>query len=492
MSNSESLKPDIVFIDVPQIVTAKIVRERVWHFPLPSEFSWRGKLALAACVLLLAMMGWSTFRNRIFLPELMAVGLLTLIGLLGVSLLIKNSRTFRSSFVGILSLSAWLIGFAVICLPAVQRGYARANLVRTIRSQGLEIDVAGEGFMQSSGLLDRDDLLVPRLLVELIGGPAMLMPIERIELPQDMVTSHVVAALREPTAKYAPVVNLRASKLRRPPDAASFQELLNTVNLWSVDATWFDAETFRMLNLSPQPIHIMVFDGYLSDDSLPGLCARPTKRLVSIHLSNLQSNELSKLARLLPLPNSQPLLISSFTLNHCELTPDSARMFAMLNHPVEFTEFEPENITLAAEHGVRVHHFPWQGKITKQTAEIFAKNKHLYYITGTIEPQEGAIEALSQSATLQSFSIAKTPVKNEDIKCLLRMTALYRVHFENCAADFEMLQRLAAKPGMNTITITNGTLTPVQLQKLQKATATGNARLYQTNFVANPSQKSPE
>ncbi len=493
MSNSDPVTPSVIFIDVPQVITAKIVRERSWHIRWPSKISWRGKLGLSACVLLFVLIGWSTLRNRIFLPEQMAVGFVTLIGLLGISSLIKKNRTVRSLIVGFLLIAASSLGFVMISLPPVQRGYARAHLVKAIRSRGLQIDVTGDAYSKTMGWLEvRKGVLVPPLLVDLIGGPAMLMSIERIELPQDMLTSQVVDALREPTAKYATHVDLQASRSKRPPDADSFQKLLNTANLWSLDATWFDADTFRMLNLSPQPIHMMVFDGYLSDDVLPGLCARPTTSLVSIHLANLQSNELSKLARLMPLPNSQPLLIRSFTLNHCELTPDSARMFAMLNHPVVFTEFEPENITLAVQHGVRLYHFPWHGKLTKQAAESFAKNKYLNYITGTIEPEAGAIEALSKSARLQGFSIAKKPVNNEDIVCLLRMPALYKVDFENCAADFEMLQRLAAKPGMNTITITNGPLTPAQLQQLQKATAKGNARLYQANFVANPSRNSPE
>jgi hypothetical protein len=493
MSNSDPVKPSVIFIEVPQVITAKIVRERSWHIRWPSKISWRGKLGLSACVLLFVLIGWSTLRNRIFLPELMAVGFLTLIGLLGINRLMQKNRTIRSSILGILLMVASTLGFIMISVPPVQRGYARAHLVRAIRSQGLSIDVTGDAFSGGAGWLEvRKGVLVPRLLVDLIGGPAMLMSIERIELPQDMLSPQVVDALHEPTAKYATYVDLRASRSKRPPDTDSFQKLLSTAKLWYVDATWFDADTFRMLNLSPQPTHIMVFDGYLSDDVLPGLCARPTTSLVSIHLANLQSNELSKLARLMPLPKYQPLRIRSFTLNHCELTPDSARMFAMLNHPVEFTEFEPENITLAAQHAVRLYHFPWHGKLTKQTAESFAKNKYLNYITGTIEPEAGAIEALSQSATLQGFSIAKKPVTKEDIECLLRMPALYKVHFENCTADFEMLQRLAAKPGMNTITITNGPLTPAQLQQLRKATTLGSARLFQANFDANRSGNSSE
>ncbi len=493
MSNSDPVTPSVIFIDVPQVITAKIVRERPWHYRWPSRISWRGKLGLSACGLLLVLIGWSTLHNRIFLPELMAVGFVTLIGLLGINSLMKKNRTVRSMILGFLLIAASSLGFVVISLPPVQRGYARAHLVKATRSRGLSVYVARDAFSGGTGWLEvRKNLLVPRLLVDFIGGPAMLKPIERIELPQDMLTSQVVDALCEPTAKNATHVDLRASRSKRPPDADSFQKLLNTANLWSVDATWFDADTFRMLNLSPQPIHIMFFDGYLSDDVLPGLCARPTTSLVSIHLANLQSNELSKLARLMPLPNSQPLRIRSFTLNHCELTPDSARMFAMLNHRVEFTEFEPENITLAAQHGVRLYHFPWHGKLTKQTAESFAKNKYLNYITGTIEPEAGAIEALSKSARLQGFSIAKKPVNNENIECLLGMPALYKVHFENCAADFEMLQRLVAKPGMNTITITNGPLTPAQLQQLQKATALGSAQIFQANFVASPSGDSPK
>ena len=363
-------------------------------------------------------------RNRIFLPELMAVGFVTLIGLLGINTLMKKSRTVRSLIANFLLIVASMLGFIVISLPPVQRGYARAHLVKAIRSRDLSVYVARDAFSGGTGWLEvRNGLLVPRLLVDLIGGPAMLKPIERIELPQDMLTPQVVEALHEPTAKYATSVDLIASRSKRPPDAASFQKLLNTANLWSVDATWLDADTFRMLNLSTQRIQLIEFDGQLSDDAIEGIRQPTLTSYPSVRIKNLGPDQLGKLSRLASNSNTGPRSFRNIILNKCTLTPETATMLAMLNYPLSFGELEPDNIALAAEHGVRLDYFIWQGKLTKQAAQSFAKNATVGNIMGTIEPEAGAIEALSQSPTLHVFSIAKKPVTNEDIECLLRMPA---------------------------------------------------------------------
>jgi len=271
------------------------------------------------------------------------------------------------------------------------------------------------------------------------------------------------------------------AKTRRPPNPDGFQKLLATTRLEAVDVTYFDTTSMEMLKAripNPQRPAIIIFNGSLSDEGVITVNQLTKSIYIAVQLENLKTNQLLTLSKL-----NKSAFIHRISINNCELDPESAVVLANLGYHVVVEDNSQAKILLFAAAKARLYYFTWNGRMTKEQAEVIAANPLINYIQGDIVPDEGTIQVLATSTSLQALRFAGKPITTSDIHSFQMMPALIRVDTENCIADFESIQQLASKPGMKTIGFVNGPLSIAELQILQENARLGGASVLQSNFA---------